>query len=553
MPAYRYENFVNPYSQSIGELLGQQGAIEARRAEAVAAASARAAEQSGAAWSGAAQQIGQTVGNAITQNADPKAKLERLQLGEAERGVKARSVLGAAVSTTPHVDEDGVSLYDVPTISKKLEDAGFGDHVADVATQLKGLNDAFRSEQQAKLATVRLGSQSLLQANADPELTLHFIDTLDKNNSWPKDQLDYFRQIITKDPTKTGAILQQFAGPTKVVMGAPGATPINELTGKPIGAALPDDPDKGDYTINGQRFKKDGTPIGAAVAPQVTPAAAQTHNMRLKGVGDVPVDYVPNKDGSGGTWMYQGKDVTGDVSAIPAASLTIRNDKQEQGATDRGEIVDMIRRGQMAPSMLSKRTDDYDATLAELNRQSKAETGKPFNLNKAELDYQAARRWVQNQNGPQMLRFKGLAGSVVNTIDEVKRLGDELKQGSIQKWNSVSRKTVQQLYGNTPESKAANDYMIAVNTLKEEFANLANGGYAPTDAAWGLANSQINGDYGFKDLASSLTEVQRLINYRVNAFGDVAPTTFGGPATGGAPTPTGGQPITVGGFTVTVH
>ena len=48
-----------------------------------------------------------------------------------------------------------------------------------------------------------------------------------------------------------------------------------------------------------------------------------------------------------------------------------------------------------------------------------------------------------------------------------------------------------------------------MNTLKEEFANLAQGGYAPTEAAWGLANSQINANYGVDQLKSSSLATKR--------------------------------------------
>ena len=73
------------------------------------------------------------------------------------------------------------------------------------------------------------------------------------------------------------------------------------------------------------------------------------------------------------------------------------------------------------------------------------------------------------------------------------------------------------LKGNTPEGQLATQYRTAVNTLKEEFANLANGGYAPTDPAWELANEQINSDYGVDQLLASNKEIKRLINYRLHS------------------------------------
>jgi hypothetical protein len=50
-----------------------------------------------------------------------------------------------------------------------------------------------------------------------------------------------------------------------------------------------------------------------------------------------------------------------------------------------------------------------------------------------------------------------------------------------------------QTEGHSENGQLATRYINAVNTLKEEFANLANGGYAPTEPAWKLADEQING------------------------------------------------------------
>jgi hypothetical protein len=71
--------------------------------------------------------------------------------------------------------------------------------------------------------------------------------------------------------------------------------------------------------------------------------------------------------------------------------------------------------------------------------------------------------------------------------------------------------------GNSVNGQLATRYLTAVNTLIEEYANLANGGYAPTEPAWNLANEQVNGNYGVKQLGASLDEIQRLIRYRVSA------------------------------------
>lgn len=161
-----------------------------------------------------------------------------------------------------------------------------------------------------------------------------------------------------------------------------------------------------------------------------------------------------------------------------------------------------------------------------------------YNAADAQLKFEAAKRWITGMNSQRMIQYQGLAGAVVNTIDEVKNLAAELKNSGITPLNKLKIETYMNAFGNTPEGQLAARYVAAVNTLKEEFANLANGGYAPTESAWGLANSQINGNYGVDQLTSSLNEIQRLINFRVQAIGNVQPVypgsnNFAPDATGG--------------------
>ena len=134
-----------------------------------------------------------------------------------------------------------------------------------------------------------------------------------------------------------------------------------------------------------------------------------------------------------------------------------------------------------------------------------------FDLSKAQVEWDRAKKQVATLNGPQMTRFVGLAHSVDSTIDEVRNLSKEMDNSGIPKLNAAKLALYMQAEGNSPNGQLAARYIGAVNTLKEEFANLANGGYAPTEPAWELANKQINGDYGVKQLGASLDgKVQRL-------------------------------------------
>lgn len=194
--------------------------------------------------------------------------------------------------------------------------------------------------------------------------------------------------------------------------------------------------------------------------------------------------------------------------------------------------------GNLVPAMLSRR-GNYNQLLAAANRLSKEQLGKPYNAARAQTEFAGAQRFMSSLNGPQQVRFRGLAQSVVNTIDEVRVLADEMKNSGLTYANRAEMEVALRVLGNSERGQLVAKYLGATNTLKEEFANLVNGGYAPTEAAFNLANKQINENYGVKAMNASLSEVQRLINFRLQAFDTLTPTgvTPDNPAIGGLATP----------------
>jgi hypothetical protein len=327
MPPFNYEPYRNPYAGTIGEILQQRGQIAARQAEQVGGIQARAAEQSGAAWAGVAQGLGLIPGQVVAQQrAQVVDQAAQLRLEDEQKARATRDAFVKILATTPLVDEDGVSLYDTDTIAKQLTFAGLDP--TEAVTRVNGLNQGFRADRAGKLALVKRGAEAVAAAGNHPDLARHFLDTLERNRIFSKDELDQYRQFLDADPETNTAKLTAYLGAKRELATAPSGSTIYDKSSGDTVAKVPEDAHKGDYTgQDGIRYHANGRPVtGEVMTPQVTPAAAQTHNMRLKGVGDVPVDYVPNKDGSGGKWMYQGEDVSGRVSAIPPASVTIRNE-----------------------------------------------------------------------------------------------------------------------------------------------------------------------------------------------------------------------------------
>lgn len=197
------------------------------------------------------------------------------------------------------------------------------------------------------------------------------------------------------------------------------------------------------------------------------------------------------------------------------------------------QIADAIIKGDQPPTLtgLYKQGAGVRAALAR----------KGFNLETAQLEDARIRQQVKSLNGVQNTKFITLAGTVQQEIDRVGDLADQLDQGGIPKLNYLKLQAYAQTNGNSQQGQLTAKYLTAVNNLKETFAQASNGGYAPTDPAWKLADQQVNGDYGRDQLKASLGEVRRAVGMRVRAisdFGGIGPGSPNRYLPGGQP---GGQ------------
>ena len=166
--------------------------------------------------------------------------------------------------------------------------------------------------------------------------------------------------------------------------------------------------------------------------------------------------------------------------------------------------------------------------IPEINRMStlgvaiKAEAeAQGIDLAKLDLQWKAAARHVMSMNSDRQNRFQGLGTSVVNTIDRLKQTSKQMQLSGISGFNQAKLFYLEKFRGNTPEGQLAHQYISDVTTLKEEFAGLVTGGTAPHEAAFALANKQLNEDFGWQNMRAGLDEIQTLINFRLKAMTDV--------------------------------
>lgn len=231
------EAYRSPYAQAIADATG--GADRAR---------AKAAQASGEAIAGAVGHIASTVAQLPQQVQrqqidQTQQKSAGLDLQAKQRAEDARKALSDVMQSTPKLSEDGVSVWDVPAITRTLADKGFGPEAGAAAQHLDGINNAFRQTRAAQLGVVQKGAQAVAAAGNDPALASHFLDQLEANQIYPKDQIQKFRAFVSADPANVEKLTSFLMGPQKMETAAPGSSARSPLTGKIVpGSTAPDHP-----------------------------------------------------------------------------------------------------------------------------------------------------------------------------------------------------------------------------------------------------------------------------------------------------------------------
>ena len=187
--------------------------------------------------------------------------------------------------------------------------------------------------------------------------------------------------------------------------------------------------------------------------------------------------------------------------------------RAEQAAEQKRErakdIMDAVVEGKQKPVF----TGMYGDT--PYIRQEAANRG--VNLADMEQEWNRANLEIKTMNSSQQKRFRDGMRSVVNTMNDALELGEQLQLSGVRPLNKAKLIWLTQYRANTPEGELASAYLSAVTAIKDEFVTAINGGYAPTEAAWTQANKQIDEEFGIGQLNASLTELRRVLNFRLQA------------------------------------
>jgi hypothetical protein len=283
------------------------------------------------------------------------------------------------------------------------------------------------------------------------------------------------------------------------------------------------------WTIAQMPTGKDGAPFTGTPKPEPKPApepttpegqfvaAALKAAADKKGAPLTPAEEAAERRKARTDWM----NATPVRPTSPTSTTASTPDEMH-------ENVLALAEGRAVPSMFAKRGAEYNKMIAGASAYMRRVTGKPYDVAKAELDYKAAQRWVTAANSEQRVRMTALAQSVVPLIAEVMSKADEMSLGGVPLMNRVEMQAYAQTQGNSPKGQLVAQYLSAVYSLREEFAQLVQAGYSPTEPAFKLAEKQVNENYGFKQLNASLDELRKVISFRVNALNNTTVNTLGG-------------------------
>jgi hypothetical protein len=162
----------------------------------------------------------------------------------------------------------------------------------------------------------------------------------------------------------------------------------------------------------------------------------------------------------------------------------------------------------------------------------KALADKGFNLSKAALDWEAAKKSISALNSPQQQRLRQTIESVEGGIEPLKELSAEFERVGFKPANSLIVKSRINGISLRPgamknlgedQVKIVTRYVTQMNTMRDELAQAFNGGYAPTEASFRLADEILDPAYGSGQLDAALDQLGVNLRIRRTAIMSGAP------------------------------
>ena len=475
--AFKYEPpSTNPYSQSIAQLMEQQGDIQAKRAIDVAAAEARAQEISGQAWGQAASNIGQTVGQTIQAATSPQAQMAKLQLSEAQQKKADLVALDNAYKQPGGRDAvlNALPGHLKPTVAKAFDEQ---DKLHAEAQEAQGKADALKTDAFGDLAA------NVAAHGNDPmaaQLALSDASVRYANDPSTLGQIQQFQKALHDNPT-VETVKSMTDG---LINASPKRVELMQKS-QQMAVTIADLNEKTRHDQEAERI--------AALRAQKTaqPEAGSFGDYLLKAVGPNPT----------GQQVLQARKEYEAAGARPTAVLAGMN--QLYAETDPKAIADQIRQGAMPPD-ISQYGRAVQGAVASMLAKPGSNGEPPFNLSDAQRTWKAQINLNRTMNGSQQVRLDESIRSGLAMYDKVDELAD---QWDSQGWGPLSRANLTAARNGAlgPDAaKIAIQLTGQIAQLTSDVATIEQGGLTPTNESRAVAEKSLQ-DWWSKGTIKAMT------------------------------------------------
>ncbi len=272
---------------------------------------------------------------------------------------------GAPPAQAQHPYLDDNNLWDIPKLSGMLADRGYAHLAPDLLASAERMNKSVTEHQDAvkKEADARTvmygdyadGIQQLVKAGATPADAIETIgkQAVGSGRIKPQEFEQFKSQLLALPPDQLDPALNtaksqaERIAPSETL--AEGAKRVGRY-GSTLGSNAPPT-GKGGYTINGQRFAEDGTPIGKVQPTQTAPKDYQKSSVLLDGK---PAEILTDPAPGGKIYDLDHKVIENAATRIKpipsAAAVSITSQTLSQAALDQA-AQKYLESGSLPPGM----------------------------------------------------------------------------------------------------------------------------------------------------------------------------------------------------------
>lgn len=172
--------------------------------------------------------------------------------------------------------------------------------------------------------------------------------------------------------------------------------------------------------------------------------------------------------------------------------------------------------------------------------------GKGYNLTDATYKYTADLANLKNLNGPGQLRLRQGISQLEPTLESAKALADEWNGSGFPPFNKAMLLAAANDPADPKKAALANNLLAQVDHVTAELGQVYMGGNSPTDAAFKLSASQLNGDWSAPVFDAAIKQIMENLSYRKSSLNQAA--NYGGLVPQGTPSsvsPAGSVPSSV--------